>query len=150
MKLLDVITELFGSDVYPVNVTEDHEYKSRLAGNERELSQPMRSIRYEFITKDQVTYKILLNIWKTDKIARMDFHTTSKTPGHSSIIELINTHDAIKVFNTLKFILEKHRQEFQKLIIDSDPDRIKFYEKLLQYFHMNFEKKGNHYLIATF
>jgi hypothetical protein len=144
MKLLDVITELFGSDVYPVNVIEDKEYDSRFTG------QPLREIRYEFITKDQVVYHVGIEIWKTDKVARLDFYTSSKTPGHSSIIELINTHDAIKVFNTLKSILEKHKQEFQKLIIDSDPDRIKFYEKLLQYFHVNFEKKNNHYLIATF
>jgi hypothetical protein len=111
---------------------EDKRYKALSGGK-------IRTIRYEFITKDDVLYLILLNIWDRDRTARIDFHTESNNPEHRSIYQLINTRDAIKVFNTIKSILEKHKQEFDKLIINSAPERIEFYKKLLDYLHINYK-----------
>jgi hypothetical protein len=144
MKLVDIITELFSPEyVYPVTATDDETYKSPLTG------QRQRTIRYEFTTKDNVTYRAMVHIWKKDKTARIDFDTQSKNPKHRSIIGLINTYDALKVFNTLKSILEKHRAEFNKVIISTHPIRMPFYEKLLQYFHINYKKIGNSEILAT-
>lgn len=142
MELQSILNELFGSDVYPVNVTEDKRFPSN--------GQSIRILRYEFTTKDNVEYRVMVQIWKKDRVGKLDFMTHSKNPEHSSIIQLINTHDAIKVFNTLKSIIENHRKEFDSLQIESSPDRIPFYEKLLKYFHVNYKKIGSDYLLATF
>jgi len=142
-----IINELFGSDyIYPIKVTEDNKFRSNLS------QQAFRSIRYEFITKDEVTYQVLISIWRKDRVGRIDFSTYSENPEHNSFLALINTHDAIKVFNTLKSIVEKHRKEIDELIMPSSPDRVKFYKKLLDYLNIKYKYANINYegtIIAT-
>ena len=142
MKLLAVITEIFNDfNVYPVRMYEDSQ-----DGN-------TRTIRYAFKTKDDVQYKILLNFWPLDKQARIDFHTVSKkNPNHTEVIDLINTHDAIKVFNTLRHIIYLHKNEIKKLVLTSTADRINFYKKMINYLHLTPETKivnGQHFLFVN-
>lgn len=136
-----VVNELFNdTNIYPVRKYEDKEY-----GNTREL-------RYDFHTKDNITYKILLSIWKNSKNGRIDFHTVSKNANYTSAIELINAHDAIKVFNTLRHIIYLHKDDIEKLIISSIPERVKFYKKLLDHLHMSYKPEvinGQHFLFVT-
>jgi hypothetical protein len=132
MKLLAIITEIFDdTHIYPVRMYQDSQ------------DGEVRTLRYDFQTKDEVQYKILLTIWQLNKTARIDFNTVSKkNPEHNSVIELIGTHDALKVFNTIKHIIDIHKDDIQKLVITSLPGRLKFYEKMLNYFHLNY-KAGN-------
>lgn len=111
-----------------------------------------RTIRYIFQTKDDVEYRILLFIWTLNKMGRLDFETIGKkNPEHTSGIRLINTYDSIKVFNTLKYIINLHKNEIEKLIISSIPKRVVFYKKLLDYLHIDNKNEiinGQKYLVA--
>lgn len=129
-----VITENHLKTVIKELFDETHVYPTRLYQDTQDGD--VRTLRYEFQTKDNVTYKVLITLYVYPKLARLDFHTVSKNPEHSSAIELINTHDAIKVFNTLKSIIYKHRDEIDKLLISSTHDRVKFYEKMLNHLHI--------------
>lgn len=63
MKLLSIITELFDTDhVYPVKLDEIID-KTRV---------------YSFITKDDVTYRVLLFINPINRRAKIDFDSHSK------------------------------------------------------------------------
>jgi hypothetical protein len=117
------INELFSTDyTYDVKLTE----KSSFANSD--------SYRYEFITKDDVKYRILLNVNKKNKMGVLNFDTIGiNNRNYSSMIHLINTKDSIKVFNTLKSIIYKHIDEIDKIGIYSTEDRIKFYKKLLEH-----------------
>ena len=115
------IYELFNGDVYEVKLV-DHK-------SEKEYSD---FYKYSFRTKNDIEYRISFFI-KKDGTAKLDFMTEGKDPKHNSFIQLINTGDAIKVFNTLKSIIEKHRQDIKKLIINSSPDRVRFYKRMLDH-----------------
>lgn len=111
-----------------------------------------RRLRYEFKTKHDVQYKILMTIYTLNKSARIDFNTVSETPGHTSVIELINTHDAIKVFNTIRHIIYQHKDEIKKVVMSSIPDRTKFYKKMLDHLHLNNKAEvinGQDYIFVT-
>lgn len=95
--------------------------------------------RYSFFTKDNVEYRVLLDVWKKNNAGRLDFDTVSKeNPEYNSNINLIGTHDSIKVFNTIKNIIDSH-PELNILVADSIPERIKFYKKIFD--HMGFNSK---------
>jgi len=122
-----LVNELFDSEnIYDIRMTED---------SDDGFNSNIRTLRYEFTTKDDVTYKILMTIWVNQKQARIDFNTVSENPDHTSGIELINTYDTVKVLNTLKAIIYQHRNEIDKVLISSTSDRVKFYEKVLN--HLN-------------
>jgi hypothetical protein len=130
MKLLTIINELFGGDdqIYPFELILNNKYDG------------YRMLRYDFKTKDQIRYMVQIIIWEKDREGRVDFSTESKNPEHRSIYKLINTHDTLKVFNTIKTILFQHKTEFDTLIISSIPERMKFYEVLLRYFNIPYER----------
>jgi hypothetical protein len=143
LSMIQILDELFGGEyTYPLTVKSDETYHSEAS------KRDYRSIRYHFITKDNVEYDVLLGIYE-DGNARMDFNTRGlSNADHSSIIDLINTHDSIKVFNTLKSILNKHREEIKHLSMDSTPDRIEFYKKILNHLHINYKQIYPNHIIA--
>ena len=89
-KIIIKIYELFNGDVYEVKLV-DHK-------SEKEYSD---FYKYSFRTKNDIEYRISFFI-KKDGTAKLDFMTEGKDPKHNSFIQLINTGDAIKVFNELK------------------------------------------------
>jgi hypothetical protein len=125
------ISELFSSDyVYPVNAYEDHTAKSRFDKN------VYRTLRYNFESKDNTIYSILFQININTRTGRLDFMTGGT---HPSMYPLINNHDSIKVLNTLKSIIDKHRDQIDSLQIHSMPERLKFYEKILAHMNIKYE-----------
>jgi len=101
-----------------------------------------RELRYEFITKNDILYKILFTI-EGDGEARIDFHTIGiKDKNHNSIIDLINSNDSIKVFNTLKSIIFSHKEDINKLKLSSTRDRLIFYKKLLEHIKIKYDDMG--------
>lgn len=116
---------------FKINEVFDSNSKYDIKMDEYDEFTNSKSYRYSFITKDDVTYRILLTIY--DKgVGKIDFDTISKNKDHISIISLINTGDVYRVMNTLKSIIDKHK-EINKLIISSSEERMKFYQKLLNY-----------------
>lgn len=121
------INEIFKSEqIYNVTLDEYKEYNNS------------KSYRYQFITKDDIKYRVLFSI-KNNGVGRIDFDTISeKNIKHNSIFQLINTGDVYKVINTLKSIIDKHK-DVKELVISSSKERIKFYKKILDY--MNIRNK---------
>lgn len=121
------INEIFKSEqIYDVTLDEYKEYDNS------------KSYRYSFITKDDIKYRVLLSI-RNNGVGRIDFDTTSeKNIEHNSIFQLINTGDVYKVINTLKSIIDKHK-DVKELVISSSKERMKFYKKILDY--MNIRNK---------
>ena len=117
------IFELFDGDVYDVKLDEHEDYQG---------DRPCEVYRYSFVTKNGVEYHVSIAI-KNKSEAKIDFSSGGENPDHRSFINLINTGDAIKVFNTLKSIIEKHKSEIKKLIMNSSPDRIRFYKRMLDH-----------------
>jgi hypothetical protein len=136
-KYINFINEIFESDnIYNVKLYKDEIYES---GN--------HELRYSFITKNNIEYKILLFIKKNGN-ASIDFDTIGlDNDDYSSMIWLINSHDSIKVFNTLKSIIYKHK-EIKKLEISSTEERIKFYKKLLDYMKIKNKLLDDKHLIG--
>lgn len=132
------LNELFKSDnIYNVILTEHTTW------------DVFNSYRYSFITKDDVEYRISLSI-KNNGDANINFDTKGlSNKDHSSMIFLINTHDTIKVFNTLKSIIDKH-EEIKKLIISSSEDRMVFYKKILDYMKIENEYIDDGYTLVGY
>ena len=125
MKHIKLINELFHSDnIYDVILEKVVDYKSG------------KSYRMYFITKDDVKYRILLNI-NNNGIGKLDFDTIGlKNSNYDSVYDKINTKDSIKVFNTLRWILLDQHKEINKIMISSGKDRLVFYKKLLNFFNI--------------
>lgn len=119
------INELFDTDLsYPFKLIETKKYQDAI------------SYRYEFITKDDVTYFIILRVNSKSRKGSIDFSTTDKEKNYS-FIHLINKHDAIKVFNTLKKIIQTQTNNIDYLILHSRPERLEFYKKIFD--HLNYQ-----------
>lgn len=138
------INEILKDDrSYEINLIDFDEFE-----NEYDKTKGFSKFyRYSFITKDNIKYDILLSIKENGK-AKIDFDTKGlDNENFSSIIHLINAGDTIKVLNTLKKIIDKHRKNIKKLIINSTPERINFYKKVLDY--LNIENyKYDEYLVG--
>jgi hypothetical protein len=103
----------------------------------KKLKSGLTSYRYSFVTKDDIKYRVMLSI-SNNNIAQINFDTLGlKDKKHSSMIELIGTGDAIKVFNTIKVIIYKHKDEFKQLTLKSTPERTTFYKKMLDYLNIS-------------
>lgn len=136
-----IINELFDSNlVYDVKLISKKEFPSNYGNSTDEYS-------YIFITKDKLKYRVLLII-REDGYAKMDFDVVGS--GIFSAIELINKYDSINVFNTLKSIIEQHKNEINKLIIHSTEDRNKFYKKLLGYMGIKYNESNYGRTITAF
>lgn len=143
MKYLKIF-ELFNSDnTYTFTKTEDKKYDD---GD--------KTLRYEFTTKDDVIYKILLSFYpnasidnEKTRVLRADFSTSGYK---SSSISLINMNDSIKVFATLKSLLDSHRSEFDKLFISSTPERIIFYKKMFTHMGMEITELDDYQIVIDY
>lgn len=144
MKIIKLYEELFQSDnVYDIVLDSFKEYDNKKYGYGNDYDY-----RYSFITKDDVKYRVMLFINSAGN-TDVNFDTIGlNDKNHSSIIELINTGDSIKVFNTIKTIIYKHKDKIKKLIIGSTSDRIVFYKKLLDYMKIKNELHGSQRLIG--
>lgn len=134
-----LITELFDSgSVYNFKLATKKEIQT-------DDGYSKTQYKYVFVTKDKLAYYVYLII-REDGFARIDFDVT----GHEvySNLQLINKHDAIKVFNTLKSIILKHKDEIKKLVIHSTEERNKFYKKLLDYMGIKYNSTGSTMIIA--
>jgi hypothetical protein len=135
MKLLPIINELFGGSdsIYDVKLSSKEE-------NSKMWGRDITFYRYYFITKDNIRYEVSIEIYHKSRTGRIDFITKdlNQSGMFISLIDLIHTHDAIKVFNTLKSIIENHKHEIDHLIISSTQDRSIFYKKLLDYLHIKY------------
>jgi len=128
-KEFNKINEIFNGDkIYDISLDKVDEPTNDFCKSYG--IKKFKSYRYSFITKDNIKYKVGLII--EGEKGQIDFCTDSKNKEHCSIIHLINTGDVYVVINTLKAIIDRHK-EIKKLIIDSTEDRMKFYEKLLKY-----------------
>jgi hypothetical protein len=127
-KLID---ELFDTSyTYNIYVNSDRTFKSPFTHIET------REIRYGFKTKDDVIYDILFII---DAKGTAEMHFATHGPGVGDAIGLINKYDSIKVFNTLKSIIDKHKKDIKKLEFRAPPERNKFYAKILDYMKIKYK-----------
>lgn len=119
-KFNNFINEIFNSEnIYDIKTDEEKKYKDS------------SHYRYSFITKDNIKYRILLGI--VNGVGTIDFDTVGLSDNkYNSIIHLINSHDSIKVFNTIKSLIFRHNA-IEKIKLSSTPDRITFYKKMLDY-----------------
>ena len=133
------LIELFDkTNIYPIILSDTKTYTDAI------------SYRYTFTSKDNIRYIIGLVVYTDNKTGKLDFLSSDLNSIHRNYNsnELINKYDAIKVFNTMKYIINHHRKEFTKLIVSSTEDRSKFYEKLLTYMNVPFKRKNENELIA--
>jgi len=130
-----LLNELFSGDIYPYKLT----------GNEKRGYS--MTYYYEFNTKNEITYKITMSI-RPDRLGRIDFYT-EKVGEWPNTSGYLNTHDSIKVFNTIKSILEKNKDKIDTLILFSDKKRTIFYKKLLKYFNIKYKIEGDNRIVAT-
>ncbi|MFW6281273.1 MAG: hypothetical protein ACOC1O_00555 [bacterium] len=116
--------------------------------DEEVYTETSKIYRYSFITKKDIKYTVLLTVRKNGE-ARIDFDTRGlKDDKYDSVIHLINSGDTIKVLNTLKAIINNHKDDIDKLIISSTRDRIKFYKKILDYLNIENYMDGEKRLIG--
>lgn len=130
------LNELFSTDyIYPVKQIEKTDYHGTIF------------YRYEFKTKDNVTYNVLLSI-NENGVGKLDFSTrTEDNDYYQNSIELINTKDAVKSLNTIKSIIDNH-PEMTTIVISSTEDRIPFYKKILDHLKIRNELKNKQTLIG--
>lgn len=134
------LQELFDStNVYDVEAVSRQKYPSN------EIQESKTEYRYVFTTKDNLKYRVMLMI-RENGWARIDFDVVGS--GVFSDIQLINKYDSIKVFNTIKSILEKHKPEIDTLVIHSTEDRNMFYKKLLKYMNIPYDDSNSRTMLA--
>ena len=143
IQIKNLLNELFDSSyIYHVDVVSDKTFMSHFT------HLKTREIRYVFKTKDDVIYDILFLIEYVKGTAEM--HFAARGAGVGETIGLINKHDSIKVFNTLKSIIDKHKKDIKILELRSTPERNEFYTKILDHMGIKYTADPSGYLIKAF
>ena len=139
MKLSNIINELFDeSQIYDYTLFKNEEYENGKMYN------------YEFRTNNNMIYTVYLEIKTQNREGKIDFLSYDPETESTEIISLVNKGGAIKIFNTIWDIIQKHIPEMDKLLLSSTMDRTKFYEKLLNHKQINYKRLGANALLIEF
>jgi hypothetical protein len=134
------------SELFDPNYT----YPYHLVGREKSSFWNSIDYRYRFTSKDNLDYDVLLSINPVKKEGQVDFDAREKDEVYTGYMgDNTNKGDAIKVLNTVWEIVLEHRKEMKKLHISGDPKtRIPYYEKILQFGHIPYEKRNPSHIVV--
>ena len=144
IQLMTVINELFNQkDIYPVETYLDSTSPYSFTDGQTKIkyNYNRRTLIYYFYTKDDIKYTVDISINVDERRGRLDFRTSSKKNSQftTSYVQNINAFDAIKVFNTIISIIQNLKPDIDTLVAISTKERMMFYIKMVNYFHMNYK-----------